>query len=433
MIAAPGGMTYMIQADDRSTFSRALRDTLCVVMAGGRGERLGPLTVRHSKPAVPFGGKYRIIDFTLSNCINSGLHKICVLTQYRAHSLIQHMQRGWSMSRHEFDEFIQLLPAQERYKTSSWYQGTADSVYQNLDIILDHRPAFVLILAGDHVYKMDYGLMIARHLESGADVTVGCVEVPLREAHNFGLMIVDGQDRVIGFEEKPPLPRPMPGRSDAALASMGIYLFSTPFLVDVLNRDAATLESSHDFGKDVLPAIYRDHRVMASRFTDAGSGQQNYWRDVGTIDAYWEANLELIGVTPALNLYDQDWPIRTAQAQLPPAKFVFDDDDRRGMAVDSMVSAGCIVSGSLVRHSLLSNNVRVNSYSAVADSVLLPGVTIGRGCRIRRAVINGGCSIPEGTVIGEDPEEDAARFHITPGEVVVVSAEMLGQHVSYGL
>lgn len=417
--------------EDQPRFNRALRDTLAVVMAGGRGERLYPLTARHSKPAIPFGGNYRIIDFTLSNCINSGLHKICVLTQYRAHSLIQHMQRGWSMFRPEFNEFIELLPAQERYTTSVWYQGTADAVYQNLDIIHDHAPTFVLVLAGDHIYKMDYGRMLATHLKTGADVTVGCVEVPLRKASNFGLMIVDEEDRVVGFEEKPEHPKPAPGQSDVALASMGIYLFSTPFMVDVLSHDAGQPFSSHDFGKDILPASYRNSRVMACRFRDAGTGQQHYWRDVGTIDAYWEANLELIGITPSLNLYDKNWPILTTNMQLPPAKFVFDDDDRRGMAVDSVVSAGCIISGAVVRHSLLSNNVRVNSYSVVEDSVLLPGVDIGRHCHVKRAVIDSGCRLPRGSVIGHDHEQDAARFHVTPGGVVVVSPEMLGQHVSY--
>ncbi|MBI2993432.1 MAG: glucose-1-phosphate adenylyltransferase [Gammaproteobacteria bacterium] len=414
------------------SIDQSLRNTVAVVMAGGRGARLGPLTARHSKPAVPFGGKYRIIDFSLSNCVNSGLHKICILTQYRAHSLIQHVERGWSFSRHEFDEFIELLPAQERYENSSWYQGTADAVYQNLDIILDHRPDRVLVLAGDHIYKMDYGLMLATHMDCRADVTVGCVEVPLRSASLFGLMIVDAENRVIGFQEKPARPLPTPGREDAALASMGIYLFSTDFLVSVLERDAKVPESSHDFGRDIMPTIHEKHRLIACPFNDLESTEQGYWRDVGTLDAYWQANLELIGVTPPLNLYDQDWPIRTAPIQLPPAKFVFDDDGRRGMAVDSMVSAGCIVSGALIRHSLLSNNVRVNSYSTVQDSVLLPGANIARHCRIRRAIIDSDCHIPERTVIGENPAADRERFHMTPGGVVLVCPEMLGQRAGYG-
>jgi glucose-1-phosphate adenylyltransferase len=409
----------------RTMIDRTLRDTLAVVMAGGRGVRLGPLTARQSKPAIPFGGKYRIIDFTLSNCVNSGINKICILTQYRAHSLIRHIELGWSFSRHEFDEFIELLPAQERVETSSWYQGTADAVFQNLDIILDHDPAYVLVLAGDHIYKMDYALMLALHVERNADVTVGCVEVPIREASNFGLMEVDAEDRVTGFQEKPEQPRPIPGKPDSALASMGIYLFSTDYLREVLEQDAAAATSTHDFGRDILPSIYRERRLVACRFNALGGEEMNYWRDVGTVDAYWEANLELIGVTPPLNLYDRDWPIRTAPTQLPPAKFVFDDEDRRGMAVDSMVSAGCIVSGSVIRHSLLSNDVRVHSYSTIDDTVILPRVMIGRHCRISRAVIDSDCRVPPKTVIGEDPEEDRKRFYVTPRGVVLVCPHML--------
>jgi glucose-1-phosphate adenylyltransferase len=421
-----------MQEQKRRSIDRVIRETLAVVMAGGRGTRLHQLTASRSKPAVPFGGKYRIIDFTLSNCINSGIHKICILTQYRAHSLIQHIERGWSFCRDEFNEFIELLPAQERYESSFWYQGTADSVYQNLDIIQEHRPSNVLVLAGDHIYKMDYGSMVAIHVESEADVTVGCIEVALQEASQFGLMLVDDDYRVIGFEEKPEKPQPLPGRSNSALASMGIYLFSFDFLIEALESDARNPGSSHDFGKDILPAIFKDHRLVTSPFNDLQSGEQGYWRDVGTVDAYWEANLELIGVTPPLNLYDIDWPIHTHQAQLPPAKFVFDDDDRRGMAVDSMISAGCVVSGSKVKHSLLSNNVRVNSFCEIEDSVLLPGVTIGRHCRIKRAVIDSGCHIPEGTIVGENHRDDNNRFHVTANDVVLVSADMLGQQVRYG-
>ena len=420
------------KTNKRASVTRCIRETLAVVMAGGRGTRLGPLTARDSKPAIPFGGKYRIIDFTLSNCINSGIYKICVLTQYRAHSLIRHIERGWSFWREEFGEFIELLPAQERYETSQWYQGTADAVYQNLDIIFDHHPSYVLVLAGDHIYKMDYGLMIATHIEKGADVTVGCVEVPLHEARHFGLMLVDEEQRVVGFQEKPEHPQPIPGRKDTALASMGIYLFSTELLMDLLQTDADSSSSSHDFGRDILPRIYQDHRVMACPFNNLQTGDQGYWRDVGTVDAYWAANLELIGVTPPLNLYDQDWPIRTAPIQLPPAKFVFDDEKRRGMAVDSMVSAGCIVSGALVRHSLLFNNVRVNSFSTITDSVLLPGTVVGRHCHIHRAVINSDCHIPEGTEIGRDTEADRRRFYITPGGVALVCPQMLGEQARYG-
>lgn len=424
-------MTNMKRRERRS-IDRVIRETLAVVMAGGRGTRLNRLTARHSKPAVPFGGKYRIIDFTLSNCINSGIHKIDILTQYRAHSLIRHVERAWSFFRDEFGEFVELLPAQERFESSSWYLGTADSVYQNLDIIQDHRPSYVLVLAGDHVYKMDYGVMIAAHIDKEADVTVGCVEVPVKDAHHFGIIDTDEDGRVIGFEEKPKKPRPKPGKEDVVLASMGIYIFSIDNLVGILERDAQSDTSSHDFGKDVLPSIYQDHRVYVSQL-DIEQSDHGYWRDVGTVHAYWEANLELIGVTPPLNLYDLDWPIRSHQAQLPPAKFVFDDEDRRGMAVDSMISAGCIVSGSKISHSLLSNNVRVNSYSEIRDSVLLPNVTVGRHCRISRAVIDSDCRIPEKTIIGADPDQDKKNFHVTPEGIVLVSPEMLGQKVRYGI
>lgn len=416
----------------RASITRSIRETLAVIMAGGRGTRLGPLTAHQSKPAIPFGGKYRIIDFTLSNCINSGVYRICVLTQYRAHSLIRHIERGWSFWREEFDEFIELLPAQERYESSQWYQGTADAVYQNLDIIIDHHPSYVLVLAGDHIYKMDYGLMIATHIEKDAEVTVGCVEVPLEEGRQFGLMVVDDDFRVVGFQEKPEQPRPMPGHPDTALASMGIYLFSTDLLVRLLQADAGADASSHDFGRDILPLIYKDHRVMACPFNDLQPGGQGYWRDVGTVDAYWSANLELTGVTPPLNLYDRDWPIRTAAVQLPPAKFVFDDEERRGMAVDSMVSAGCIISGARVRHSLLFNDVRVNSYSYITDSVILPGVVIGRNCRIHRAVIDVNCRIPENTTIGLDHQEDRNRFYVTEEGVVLVCPEMLDLQAVHG-
>ncbi|OGT36153.1 MAG: glucose-1-phosphate adenylyltransferase [Gammaproteobacteria bacterium RBG_16_51_14] len=410
---------------DRRSVDRLIHETLAVVMAGGRGTRLYQLTARHSKPAIPFGGKYRIIDFTLSNCLNSGINKICILTQYHAHSLIQHLERGWSFYRYELGEFIELLPAQERFETSSWYLGTADAVYQNFDIILDHRPSYILILGGDHIYKMDYGMLMASHIENNADVTVGCIEVPLSEASDFGLMLVDESSRVIGFQEKPARPEPMPGQSDTALASMGIYLFTTEFLVKVLEDDAKDTSSNHDFGKDIMPAIHKEHRLFACPFNDLQSGEKGYWRDVGTVDAFWEANLELIGVTPPLNLYEQDWPVRTFHPQLPPAKFVFDDDGRRGMAVDSMVSAGCIISGAIVRHSLLSSDVRINDYSLIEDSVLLPGVRIGSNCIIKRAIIDSHCNIPDGTIIGINPDEDRKRFHVTPKGVVLVCPEML--------
>lgn len=416
---------------ERRTINRLIRETLAVVMAGGRGTRLHQLTARRSKPAVPFAGKFRIIDFTLSNCINSGIRRVSVLTQYNAHSLIKHLERGWSFLRAELGEFIELLPAQERFESSTWYQGTADAVYQNLDIILEHRPSYVLVLAGDHVYKMDYAAMIAAHIDDQADATIGCVEVPLAAASDFGLMVVDGSRRIVGFEEKPAKPTPMPGRTDAALASMGIYLFRTDILVELLRADARDERSTHDFGRDVLPRAIAAHRLVACPFKDPVSGAQGYWRDVGTVDAYWEANLELARVTPPLNLYDREWPVWTYQEQLPPAKFVFDDDDRRGVAIDSMVSAGCIVSGAVVRRSLLSNDVRVGDYSLVEDSVLLPHVTVGSRCSIRRAVIDSGCMVPDGTVIGADARADAERFHVSPGGVVLVCPEMLGQFAGH--
>ncbi|MFA7095215.1 MAG: glucose-1-phosphate adenylyltransferase [Gammaproteobacteria bacterium] len=410
--------------------SRLTRDTLALILAGGRGSRLKHMTLWRAKPAVPFGGKFRIIDFVLSNCMNSGIRRIGVLTQYKAHSLIQHIQKGWGFLRGEFGEFIELLPAQQRIETS-WYAGTADAVYQNLDIIRNHNPSYVLILAGDHIYKMDYGPMIAHHVGHGADMTVGCIEVPLERATAFGVMSVDNDGRVRKFMEKPANPEPVPGRSDVALASMGIYVFNTSFLYEQLIKDADMPGSSHDFGKDIIPNAIQKYRVMAYPFRDVQSGRQAYWRDVGTVDAFWEANLELIGVTPELNLYDEDWPIWTYQEQLPPAKFVFNDDGRRGMAVDSMVSGGCVVSGALVQHSLLFSNVKVHSYARVVDSVVLPNVDIGRHCRITKAVIDKGCQIPPGTVIGENPEQDARRFYVTQGGVVLVTAEMLGQELHH--
>jgi len=410
--------------------SRLTRNTLALIMAGGRGSRLKDLTRWRAKPAVAFGGKFRIIDFPLSNCINSGIRRIGVLTQYKAHSLITHIQRGWGHLRGEFGEFVELLPAQQRIETS-WYAGTADAIYQNLDIIRNHEPEYVLILAGDHIYKMDYGAMLAAHVEKQADVTVGCIEVPIEQAHAFGVMEVDSEDRVLEFQEKPSQPKAKIGRPDAALCSMGIYVFNKDFLFEQLIKDADSPNSSHDFGKDIIPAVINKYRVYAHDFLDQETSEQAYWRDVGTVDAFWEANLELIGVTPELNLYDNQWPIWTYQEQLPPAKFIFDDEERRGTAVDSMVSGGCIISGAQVRHSLLFSNVKVNSFTTLEDAVILPEVDIGRHCRIKRAVIDKGCQIPEGTVIGEDPEEDAKRFHVTPGGIALVVPEMLGQQLHH--
>lgn len=411
--------------------SRLTRNTLALILAGGRGARLKHLTAWRSKPAVPFGGKFRIVDFPLSNCINSGIRRIGVLTQYKAHSLILHTQKGWGFLRGEFGEFVELWPAQQRVTETSWYAGTADAVFQNLDIIRNHNPDYVLVLAGDHIYKMDYGAMIARHVETGADMTVGCIEVGRERAREFGIMSVDAEGRVIRFQEKPDHPETLPGHTDRCLASMGIYVFNRDFLYEQLIKDADTPNSSHDFGKDIIPSVIARYRIMAHSFRDPRSGEQAYWRDVGTVDAFWEANLELIGVTPPLNLYDKNWPIWTYQEQLPPAKFVFDDDDRRGMAVDSMVSGGCVISGARVRHSLLFSNVRVNSFALVEDSVVLPDVTIGRNCRIRRAVIDRFCELKEGTVIGYDPEVDrAAGFYVSEGGVTLVSPEMLNQSIN---
>ncbi len=410
--------------------SRLTKNTLALVLAGGRGSRLKHLTKWRSKPAVPFGGKFRIIDFPLSNCINSGIRQVGVLTQYKAHSLILHIQRGWSFLRGEFGEFVELLPAQQRIE-SNWYAGTADAIYQNLDIFRNHNPDYVLVLAGDHIYRMDYGAMIARHVESGADMTVSCIEVDLETAKSFGVMSVDDEGRVLEFNEKPDQPKTMPGHDDKALASMGIYVFNSAFLFEQLIKDADTPNSTHDFGKDIIPSVIKQYRIMAYAFRDPKSGEQAYWRDVGTLDAFWSANLELIGVTPELNLYDKTWPIWTYQEQLPPAKFIFDDDNRRGMAVDSMVSGGCIISGSVVRNSLLFSNVRLNSYSEINDSVILPDVDIGRHCRITKAIIDRGCKIPEGTHIGQDPKADAERFEVSEGGVVLVTSEMLGQVLNY--
>jgi glucose-1-phosphate adenylyltransferase len=420
----------MISDQNPRFVSRLTRNTLALILAGGRGSRLKHLTKWRSKPAVPFGGKFRIVDFPLSNCINSGIRRVGVLTQYKAHSLILHIQRGWGFLRGEFGEFIELLPAQQRIE-SSWYEGTADAVYQNLDILRSHNPDYVLVLAGDHIYKMDYGTMIAEHVESGADMTVGCLTVSLDTAREFGVMSVDENNRVMAFQEKPDQPNPLPGRDDVALASMGIYVFNRKFLFEQLIKDADTPDSSHDFGKDIIPRAIGKYRVQAYPFTDTTSGKQAYWRDVGTIDAFWTANLELIGVTPPLNLYDSSWPIWTYQEQLPPAKFVFDDDERRGMAVDSMVSGGCVISGAKVQDSLLFSNVRVNSYSEVNNTVVLPDVNIGRNCRITRAVIDRGCDIPEGTIIGEDPAADAERFYVSEQGIVLVTPEMLGQVIHH--
>jgi glucose-1-phosphate adenylyltransferase len=426
---------------------RLTQSTIALVLAGGRGSRLGPLTDWRAKPAVPFGGKFRIIDFALSNCVNSGVRRIGILTQYKAQSLIRHIQNGWGFLDGRLGEFVELMPAQQRIWTADtaganngssgpeWYRGTADAVFQNLDILRRHDPRLVLVLAGDHIYKMDYARILADHVRRGADMTVGCIEVPLEEARSFGVMAVEPSLRVQRFDEKPEQPKHMPGRPDIALASMGIYVFNAPFLFEQLTRDANDPDSSHDFGKDIIPYLLsRGHGLYAHRFSDSSvtsEGGPAYWRDVGTIDAYWEANMELVKVTPALNLYDRDWPVWTFQVQLPPAKFVFDDEDRRGMAIDSMVSGGCVISGSCLRRTLLFSGVRVHSYCYIEDSVVLPNVVIERHVTLKRVVIDRGVRIPAGTKIGVDLAADRERFHVTDKGIVLVTPEMLGQNVHH--
>lgn len=420
-----------IQKDPRYV-SRLTRKSLALILAGGRGSRLHELTEWRAKPAVAFGGKFRIIDFPLSNCINSGIRRVGVLTQYKAHSLIRHLVNGWGKFQGELGEFVEILPASQR-TGEEWYVGTADAVYQNLDIIRTYQPEYVLILSGDHIYKMDYGPMLAFHTERGADLTVSCLEVPVEEAAGaFGVMTVDENNRILRFDEKPQKPTPIPGREDVCLASMGNYVFNTQFLFDALVKDAENPDSKHDFSFNIIPHVIEQKQVYAYPFRDPETGQQAYWRDVGTVDAFWKGNMELVDISPELNLYDEDWPILTYQRQLPPAKFVFDEEGRRGMAVDSMVSGGCLISGAQVRHSLLFSNVKVHSYATVEDSVLLPEVDVGRHARIRNAVIDRGCRIPEKMTIGVDLEEDKKRgFRVTDKGVVLVTPDMLGQHIHF--
>ncbi len=402
--------------------------SVALVLAGGRGARLGKLTDRRAKPAVHFGGRYRIIDFALSNCINSGVRRIYVLTQYKAHSLLRHIQRSWDFLRGELNEFVDLLPAQQRVDELMWYRGTADAVWQNLDILRAENPEYVVILAGDHVYKMDYSIMLEEHAERGADLTVGCFEVPREQSPAFGVMEVDASDRITRFLEKPKDAPGIPGQPEMCLASMGIYVCRAEFLYDLLDLDAADPNSTHDFGRDFLPKLVDRVAVYAHRLGKScvrNVDAPPYWRDVGTLDAYWEANIDLTRVTPDLNLYDESWQIFTERRQLAPAKFVFDDATRRGMAVDSVVADGCVVSGATVRRSLLSYGVRVNSYSVVHESVVLPDAKIGRKAHIRRAIIDRGVVIPEGLVVGEDPDADAARFHRTAQGITLVTADMI--------
>ena len=404
--------------------SRLTGGALAVIMAGGRGERLKALTEHRCKPATPFGGKFRIIDFVLSNCVNSGIRQVMVLTQYKAQSLIQHVERGWSFLRGEFGEFVEVIPAQQQIG-EQWYRGTADAVYQNLDLLLSHRPKHVLVLAGDHIYKMDYGPMIAYHVEKGADITVGVVEVPATESRHFGVLTATEWNRVTRFTEKPAVPDTLPGKPESILASMGIYIFNTRLLEQLLHEDAHDPSSSHDFGKNILPKAIGEKQVFAYPFQDVKTRAQSYWRDVGTLDAYYDANLELVHVRPELNIYDVDWPIWTYQLHQPPAKFILDEDGRRGMAINSMVSGGCIISGAVVRESLVFSNVHIDEGSKVSRSVILPHVSIGKNCTISGAIIDEGCEIPSGMCIGLDCEDDARRFMVTEKNVVLVTADMI--------
>ncbi len=405
------------------------RHAMAYVLAGGRGSRLMELTDKRAKPAVYFGGKTRIIDFALSNALNSGIRRMAVATQYKAHSLIRHLQRGWNFLRPERNESFDILPASQRVSETMWYLGTADAVYQNIDIIQSYAPTFIVLLAGDHIYKMDYEKMLAEHVESGADVTVGCLEASLKEATGFGVMHVDENDRILSFLEKPKDPPPMPGRPDVALCSMGIYVFETNLLVDELRRDAADPNSAHDFGRDIIPHLVAKGNARAHHFSRScvrsTAESAPYWRDVGTVDAYWAANIDLTDVVPDLDLYDRNWPIWTYGEISPPAKFVHDEEGRRGQAVSSLVSGGCIVSGASLSRSLLFTGVRVNSYTQVTETVVMPYVEIGRNVRLHKAVIDRGVVIPEGLVVGEDPELDAKRFRRSESGVCLITQPML--------
>jgi glucose-1-phosphate adenylyltransferase len=404
--------------------------TIALVLAGGRGSRLKNLTDSRAKPAVYFGGKFRIVDFALSNCLNSGIRRIGVITQYKSHSLLRHIQRGWAFLKSEMNEFVDLMPAQQRTDEESWYRGTADAVYQNQDILAAYHADYIVVLAGDHIYKMNYAIMLADHVAKGRPCTVGCIAVPREEARAFGVMAVDDKYNITAFVEKPPDPPSMPGRPDLALASMGIYVFNANYLYKELERDLADPDSNHDFGKDIIPRAVRNGEAVAHPFELSCVGtklnQPAYWRDVGTIDAYWDANIDLTATDPLLNLYDTRWPIWTYQPQLPPAKFVHNQEDRRGLAIESLVSGGCIISGHVFR-SVLFSSVRVHSYSAVNWSVLLPGVVVNGRARLTRCVIDRGCEIPEGMVIGEDAAADAARFYRTDSGITLVTRDMLAK------
>ena len=405
------------------------RRTMAYVLAGGRGSRLMELTDKRAKPAVYFGGKSRVIDFALSNALNSGIRHIGVATQYKAHSLIRHLQRGWNFFRAERNESFDILPASQRLSETQWYLGTADAVFQNIDIIASSEPEYMIILAGDHVYKMDYEIMLQQHCTSGADVTVGCIEVPRLEATGLGVMHVDAGDRIISFLEKPADPPPMPGKPDTALASMGIYVFKTSFLIDALQRDAADPRSNRDFGKDVIPYIVQHGKAMAHPFTKScvksDAEAEAYWRDVGTVDSFWEANIELTDLIPSLDLYDTNWPIWTYAEITAPAKFVHRETGRRGFAEGSLVSGGCVVSGAAVIRSLLFTGVHVHSYVSLQGAVVLPYVDVGRNCRLTNVIVDRGVRIPEGLIVGEDPELDARRFRRTDRGICLITQPMI--------
>ena len=415
---------------DQVTYSTPLaRSSMAYVLAGGRGSRLMELTDRRAKPAVYFGGKSRIVDFALSNALNSGVRRIAVATQYKAHSLIRHLQRGWNFLQPVRNESFDILPASQRVGEDKWYAGTADAVFQNIDIIDGYGPEYLVILAGDHVYKMDYERMLVQHVNSGADVTVACVALPVAEATGLGIMAVDEQDRIVSFVEKPEHPPEMPDRPGWAMASMGIYVFRREFLNEQLRRDAADPHSSRDFGRDIIPYLVRNARAVAHRFTDScirsREEAEAYWRDVGTLDAYWEANVDLTDVVPALDLYDRNWPIWSYAEITPPAKFVHDVDGRRGVGISSLVSGGCIVSGSTLHHSLLFTGVHLHSYGRVENAVVLPNVEIGRGARLTNVIVDAGVRIPAGLVVGEDPDADAARFRRTPLGICLITQPMI--------
>jgi len=412
---------------------RITQRSMAFVLAGGRGSRLKELTDRRVKPAVPFGGKARIIDFALSNAVNSGIRKMAVATQYKAHSLIRHTQRGWNFLRAERNEFLDVLPASQRGGDESWYKGTADAVTQNIDIVDSYNVDYVIILAGDHIYKMDYEVMLRQHVETGADVTVGCLTVPRMEATAFGVMDTDKDGRITSFLEKPADPPGMPDDPDMALASMGIYVFDWPFLRDLLLKDAEDPNSTNDFGNDLIPDIVRNGKAMAHRFDEScvrADGAPAYWKDVGTVDAFWQAHIDLTNFTPELDLWDKNWPIWTYNESVPPAKFIHDERDRRGMAISSMVAGGCIISGTEVRNSVLFTNVHTNSYAVLDQAVVLPDVVVHRSARLRQVIVDSGVVIPEGLVVGEDPTEDARWFRVTERGTTLITQDMLDKRAA---